>query len=563
MPQALRRFIWVFVFGWLLPWAAQAAQYQGGELTYEALGNNVYRVKLRLFRDCGGPPFNPTETLSCRVGANQAACTSTDARNFTAQLSPVGTPTSGAPYCPLYPLPNVNQCSPNAPVNYEQAYYQADVTLPPAPEWTLSFEACCRPAQSGLLGADSQPLRLQATINNLLTLAGGAQQIIQNTSSQYQPQDPAVSFACLNQRYSLTFSTFEPDGDSVVYSLDTPQYGCNQPAPYQTFAPGGVLTLPNEPNGQPCQATLPTNAPTAYSAEFPLPSFTLSGNCPGRTATPNFVFNKQLGSFSFTPVLYYPLSVPANRTRNQYSVTGKVTEYRLIRGQYYQVGTIYRNMLVTVIDCLPLINQNPVFSPLVRVAGLSQPQPFSDTLRIAPGQSASVTVNVTDPDPGQTVTVAARSARAVPAGAFQAVSVLPGEVTLTFSPPLGLADGYYPIILEANDNGCPSRSSSQAVFFFRVSSSPLSAAAGAQPLLTTASPNPFSSAVTFRISGPLPTGSALEITNVLGQRVERLPLRTGGAEASATWRPAPTVPAGLYLVRLPATGQVLRVQRQQ
>ncbi|MCC3156623.1 T9SS type A sorting domain-containing protein [Hymenobacter sp. 15J16-1T3B] len=561
MFQALPRVFQLLVLCCLLPLSGQAAQFLAGELTYETLFTapaNQYRVKLRLLRDCSGPAFNQTETLSCRVGAPQASCASTDARNFTATLTRTLT-TTGHPYCTISPVTTVNQCDPNAPFNYEETYYEAVVTLPPAAEWTLSWEGCCRPALANLQNAAAQPLRLEATLRNQLTVAGAARTII-NTSAQYLPQDAPADLVCKGQRTVITFNAYEPDGDSLVYSLTTPLYGCAQPAGYQAYA-GGTVILSNNP---PCVATLP--ATNSYSPSYPLPSFVLSGACPSQVGTPSFQFSPLTGTFSFTPTVYLPENGPTDRNRNHYAVVGRVTEFRRINGTYYEVGSITRNMLVAIIDCelYQFANHNPRLDPLMRVSNAAQPVPLTDTVRVAPGQAVNVVLTGSDPDSAHQLSFSAQlqATAPLPTGAFQAVTSTPNRLQLTFTPPVGQAEGRYPVLVRAEDNNCPTRGVYNAVVWFRVSARVLSAASAATPVLTTAAPNPFTDDVTFRVAGA--TGpTRLVVSNVLGQVVAELPLRPAAdGSATATWRPATPLPTGVYLARVAGTGQTMRLLRR-
>ncbi|RAK68221.1 hypothetical protein DLM85_09320 [Hymenobacter edaphi] len=558
----------MFVLCCLLPLSGQAAQFLTGELTYETLFGttpNQYRVRLRLQRDCAGAAFNPTETLSCRVGPPQTACASTDTRNFTATLTRTATTTIGHPYCTINPVPNVNQCDPNAPFNYEETYYEAVVTLPPAAEWTLSWEACCRPALANVQNAAAQPLYLEATLRNQLVVNGATRTVV-NTSTQYLNQDAPTFVVCRNQRSTLSFSSFEPDGDSLAYDLVAPLTACNTPVVYQSFAPGGLLPLPNDPAGQPCQAQLPAGA-TSYSAAFPLPSYVLTGSCPTRTGLPSWQFYSHTSAFTFHSSVYYPEATVADRARNRYVVAGKVTEYRRLNGAYYEVGSMTRNMLVVIIDCeqYQFANHAPQINPAMRVDNGVQTVALTDTVRVAPGQTVSVLLTGTDPDGAHQLSFSTPLLQGpvpVPAGAFQANTATLNQLGLTFSPPATQLPGTYLAAVRAEDNNCPVGGIHRAVIRFKVGQRVLGTARAAAPSLTTASPNPFAEAVTFRVAGA--TGpTRLVVSNVLGQVVAELLLRpTADGSATTTWRPAEPLPAGVYLARVAGSGQTLRLLRR-
>jgi gliding motility-associated-like protein len=377
---------------------AYASHAQGGQLTYEALGNNRYRVTLRYFRDCSGITAETSHTLNARVGSPSTSCNSNDPRNFTTTLVR-GQLTSGSPYCAN--LASANVCSSTSQyANYETAKYTADITLPAAAEWTLSVEISARPSIENIGG--NTTLRFEATLNNQIALPNGTQQNIQNTSPQYQDQDTPIPFVCWNQRTTLTFSTFEPDGDSLVYSLDRPLEGCNDFSTYQPIS-GGTRIIPH-PTIQGCYIDLGATAST-YSPTFPIFSYTATGACPVQTGTSTFNFNPQLGSVSFTPALYVQNSAPS-LGRNKYAVVGKVTEYRLLNGRYYKVGSVRRDMLVVIIDCGGNNVPNaPTATTVVAGSNTVVVNTDSTIIEAQACEYTEVDVNFRDPNPGDQLTV--------------------------------------------------------------------------------------------------------------------------------------------------------------
>ncbi|GAB2949644.1 hypothetical protein GCM10027048_13420 [Hymenobacter coalescens] len=450
---------------------AYATHAQGGELTYEALGNNRYRVTCRYFRDCSSTLSTEASlTLNCRVGSPTTSCSSNDSRNFTTPLLR-GQLTSGTPYCST--LAGANVCSSSSQyANYETARYTADVTLPPAEEWTLSVQISARPSIENIGG--NTTLRFEATLNNQLQV-GSTQQTIQNTSPQYQPQDVPVPFVCVSQRTTLTFSTFEPDGDSLVYALDRPLEGCNDFSTYQAIDGGtGIIRHPTTPG---CYIDLGTNSSQNYSPTLPIFSYTATGACPVQQGTPNFLFNDQLGSFTFTPALYYPNTAPS-AGRNKYTVVGKVTEYRKINGRYYKVGSVRRDMLIIIIDC----GGNTVPNPPVAV-GVT---PGSNTGTVNSADSTFITVyscnysqvrvRFTDPNPNQQLTVTIPSAALAPLAdvivpngyALSGNGTTSPVATFYFQPSPQLVGTVVRIPIRVEDNACPVKAVQNRILVIRV-----------------------------------------------------------------------------------------------
>jgi hypothetical protein len=546
---------------------AQASHAQGGQLTYEALGNNRYRVMLQYYHDCSGTAAEASHTLNCRVGSPVTSCASNDPRNFSATLVR-GQLTLGAPYCGS--LTGANVCSTTSQyLNYEVAKYTVDVTLPAAPEWTLSVEMSARPALENISGQNT--LRLEATLNNQLTLPDGSQQTVQNSSPQYQTpeQDTPIPFVCWQQRTTLTFSAFDVDGDSIAYSLVAPQQGCNAPATYQPISGGsGIITDPVIPG---CYVDLGNNS-TTYSPTLPIFSYAVSGACPVRQGRPNFHFSPQMGSVTFTPALYY--TSPVAGSRNRYSLPTKVTEYRKLNGRYYQIGSASREMLVQVIDCGN--NNVPVAPRLSLVSG------GSGGAAVANGDSVVVfapngvpsnyvyteaELRFLDPNPGNLLTVRYTNS-ADPLFFdlyYDAVGPFVGPLQLigngTAAPVLKIRARpvYFPpgktfyIPIRVEDNACPVKGVRNIILVIKIggAATPTAAQAGRARVVQPAYPNPFSERVSFTLPRPRAgQGGTVLVLDPLGRVVDRLSVPAApGPDARLSWTPAAQLPAGVYSAR--------------
>ncbi|AYA38369.1 gliding motility-associated C-terminal domain-containing protein [Hymenobacter oligotrophus] len=457
-------------------WATHA---QGGELTYEAIGppgSNRYRVTCRFFRDCSGNEANPELTLNCRVGSPATSCNTVDVRNFSATLLR-GPLTAGSPWCANVPG-GPTQCLVNGLTNYETARYTAEITLPPAPEWTLSVEISNRPSLANI--PSYTDLRYEATLNNLLPLPGGPL-AISNTSPQYQDQDIPVPFVCVGQRTQITFSTIEPDGDSLVYSLDRPLQGCNQFTTYESYSPlGGLILDPSNSPTTPCVVTIPGGT-AVYSPTFPIGSYTFGGSCPVRTATPFFAFNAQAGNFTFTPAFYFP--GPSSDGRNKYAVVGKVTEYRRVGGRYYKVGSVRRDMLVVVIDCGGnQVPNAPRAVPMVREANQVVTNTDSTIVVAQTCEYTELDINFRDPNPADQLTVTfAEPTQPAYAALYRDPSnitarpfTLQGNGTnapvgkLRLRPDISLAGRTFRIPVRIEDDACPVRAVQNRIIVVQV-----------------------------------------------------------------------------------------------
>ena len=322
---------------------ARASHIQGGQLTYRALGNNQYEVTLAFFRDCSGIDLPATASLETRQGS----CTG-PAGPTTSMAAVPGSLQVGNPYCPS--VASQATCTSNATLpNYQTQLYRATVTLPPASLWILSVTDCCRPTTANSNGTN---FRYEATLNNLLVVPGQGAVTVQNTSPQYSVNDVPIPFVIQRQSTTVTFATTEPDGDSLVYTLDAPLESCGTNSTYRPMGSNGgtgIVLIPG--SNPPCYLQLPTAMGT-FTPTLPIRvAYDTTGSCPIKTATnPRFRFNASLGQFTFTPAVWF--NTASALGDNKYVVVGKVSEYRRLPGsrRRYLVGSVRREILVIVIN---------------------------------------------------------------------------------------------------------------------------------------------------------------------------------------------------------------------
>ncbi|GAA4392886.1 hypothetical protein [Hymenobacter koreensis] len=263
-------------------------------------GNTRYEVSLNVFRDCGGATLDLRYNVAVRQG-----CAGAVAPGSPFLLNRVGIPAYGSPYCPSQAANAV--CSSTggqiagARPNYEVALYRATVSLPQAPEWLLSVEVNARPALANIEGFSN--LRLEAVMRNRIAMGGQVHSVL-NTSPTFSTLP--VSFVPWNKPVLMNMGAFDADGDSLRFSLDRPLEDCNIPDVYKPIPNQPIERLDTVINGFPivCAAFATAGTPTTFSAAFPLPSYSVSGVCPVRTASPYFNFNSATGSLAFKPAFY-------------------------------------------------------------------------------------------------------------------------------------------------------------------------------------------------------------------------------------------------------------------
>lgn len=202
------------------------------------MGNNVYQIKLKIYRDCNstGAPFD----VNANIGIFD---------RITGALITSVAPSPG----PVFQLPaTVNNPCLQSPPNIctEMTTYIAMVTLPPNTNgYVISYQRCCR----------------NNTINNIPNSgAWGNTYTIEippaalavcNSSPEIIPNPPIV--LCVNDSLYLNSYALEPNGDSLFYELCTPLHGGSQTQPMPPPSPPPYVVVPFLP---------------AYSASYPLPS---------------------------------------------------------------------------------------------------------------------------------------------------------------------------------------------------------------------------------------------------------------------------------------------------
>lgn len=190
-----------------------------GEIFYDCLGGNTYRVTLKLYRDCNsdGADFDPDLPVTVFNGSNVQI----DAFSIPFPGSELLVPTFSNPCVTIPPE-----------VCVEEAVYTKVVDLPPSTNgYTLSYQRCCRgPAVTNLDVPEEAGLTLTIEIPP-------AADAVCNSSPRFNNFPPLLM--CVNQELVFDHSATDPDGDIIVYELCTPFDGGTSvaPAPDPASAP--------------------------------------------------------------------------------------------------------------------------------------------------------------------------------------------------------------------------------------------------------------------------------------------------------------------------------------
>ncbi|MBI2269351.1 MAG: PKD domain-containing protein [Bacteroidetes bacterium] len=219
----LKRLIKIVVFLLFYSIPVFSTHIVGGEIYYECLGNNQYRIVLKVYRDCynGLPWFDSPATV--------AVYDSGSVLIRTIDLIPPGSDT--------LPINITNPCIvPPANVCVEQCIYSDTVTLPPIPGgYTLVYQRCCR--NNTILNLVS-PGDVGSTY--FTTIPDTT--IVKCNNSPHFTNYPPI-YICAGVPLQFDHSATDADGDSLVYELCDTYHGAS------SFSP-----MPNPPSPPPYTA---------------------------------------------------------------------------------------------------------------------------------------------------------------------------------------------------------------------------------------------------------------------------------------------------------------------
>lgn len=213
------RFLLLFL---IIPLQSYATHLIGGEMTYTCLGDNLYEIKLIIYRDCGptnvnGTGFDFSGIITIYNSDNQEI-QSVDI--FDPETTILSNETVG------------NDCL-ELPTDLciEQGTYTTIVELPPIEGgYQLAYQRCCR--NPSIINVPT-PDDFGSTFT---TQIPGSELISEcNSSPEFNNYPPLA--LCLGDEINVDLSATDMDGDSLVYELTTPFHGSNNINPTEISPP--------------------------------------------------------------------------------------------------------------------------------------------------------------------------------------------------------------------------------------------------------------------------------------------------------------------------------------
>lgn len=377
----------------------------GGDLRYEHISGNTYKIILTIYGDCSsGGPFYQLDTARPQI---KLYANDTFDSNVELTLT-AGKGTDVSPVCPAQL--NFTTCNNGILPGVYKFVYEKTIVLPyPSQRWKFVFAGILSrvmgPAIAGralrisnLNEPDDTSLQLTATLDNT---TGG------NTTPAFRSE--ATPYYCINQRQTYNLGAIDTDGDSLVYSLQPAINGKN-----------GTVVAYRPP----------------YNALTPL-----------NTSGGSFQFNTINGQISFMPdIAQYAL------------VVVRLAEYRAGR----LVGTTQREMTFIVrSDCT---GESP--SPIVN--GLTNATITTDNIiNICEGEP-NLAFKITMHNPTlDTIALTATGVPATASVVITNNNTLAPEAQFTW-PLIGVPTGNYTFYLNIKNNQCPIINNQTIAFTIRI-----------------------------------------------------------------------------------------------
>lgn len=225
--------VWMLIFS---SWNSSVVWGQstilGGEITYHYMGSDAYEVIINVFADCKGNALGNTQTLKW-----SSACMG----GITDSLS--------LPLVSGYPIDVTNSIFPGGSAcnggsgarGIERYVYMDTLVLSSActDDVLLSWSTCCHSdSLTSILNPTSTPFYLESTLDPSLV------SIYNYSNSSAQFVNYPLIGACVNWSHQYNHGAYDPEGDTVLFSLVPCQASKNQvvnyKANYSATAPLGT-----------------------------------------------------------------------------------------------------------------------------------------------------------------------------------------------------------------------------------------------------------------------------------------------------------------------------------
>ena len=237
----MKKCFYLFLFSLSFSLCIQASHIVGGQLYYDCLGNNQYRITFVEYRNCS------SSCVQCAPYGNPEYVQIFDtAGNY---IDSIAIP---MPQTDILPVTNNVSCFSAADYCVEIAYYQSTVTLPNrAGGYVLVYQRCCRNGAVMNIAAN-----IGTTYFNIIpdtSMLHGC-----DSRPRFKPITSQIN--AIDTPFSFDMSATDPDGDSLVYRLTYGYDGASSACPNPSPGSGG--------SGCPVSASPPPYVSVAYNTPY-------------------------------------------------------------------------------------------------------------------------------------------------------------------------------------------------------------------------------------------------------------------------------------------------------
>ncbi|MFT5599814.1 MAG: gliding motility-associated-like protein [Flavobacteriales bacterium] len=363
-----------FAFG------AYASHVPGGNITYQCVGPNQYEITLTLYEDCGSAfTSNANQTIQIANDCGITGLTTQSLTNtiFQQEVSQLCLGQIGNSECNGGTLPGVYMHQ-----------WTGIITIPAdCDAWTFSYSSCCRNISTNATSSSAN-YYWESVLNSTTAPCNNSPVITA------QP----IPYNCVNQQVNYNIGAYEPDGNTLVYSL----------IPAMTNGTGGAITY--------------------------------GGGFSGASPIPGIVLDPNTGTITFTP------SVVGN-----YIVAILIEEFD-VNGNL--VGSIIQDFQFEVINCAGNNNPTPPPGGLSSISGSGISTGPND-LQMCNGDNICVDVVFMD-DATDSVYLTSNVLQHFPNATFTQTSWIGGiaSATICFTVLPG-SNPFSAITVNSMDNACP------------------------------------------------------------------------------------------------------------
>lgn len=255
----------------------------GGEIYYDYLGNNQYKITIEIYRDCNSNMGYDNPLHYTVFNGNGTVLSEYTIPQFIITTTPV-----------VYS----NPCnSGSGETCIERALYKDTVSLPQNSDgYTIAYQRCCWAGNiDNLFDPTNNGITLSAFIPGFVLSAQ------ENNAARFDNNPPKI--ICNNQVTEFDHSGTDPDGDLLKYSLVSPELG------------GNISNV--EPNPETAPPFTPVTWMPTFSESVPL------------GAASSTTIDENTGVITFSPYMIgnYLVGVQVDELRNSTVISSKIQTY--------------------------------------------------------------------------------------------------------------------------------------------------------------------------------------------------------------------------------------------